>query len=103
MMKKEGLVSELGIGVNRQVGLGSHSLILYPILPPSFIISHKVFVDVKHDEKRRVGVRARELCEQAGGPELSFSIPFFPPAVIIRRTVSGDVKHHERRRRHVSL
>ena len=81
MMKKEGLVSELGIGVNRQVGLGSHSLILYPILPPSFIISHKVFVDVKHDEKRKCqkeGVRAREMCEQAGGPELSFSTPLFP-------------------------
>ena len=25
----------------------------------------------KHDEKRRVGVRARELCEQAGGLGLS--------------------------------
>ena len=50
-------VSELGCCVNRQVGLGSHSLILCPIFPPSLTVS----VDVKHDEKRRVGVRAWEL------------------------------------------
>ena len=48
---------------NREVDLGSHSLILYPILPSSLTVS----VDVKHDERRRVGVIARELCEQAVG------------------------------------
>ena len=73
-MKKEGWVSEFGSCVNRQVGLGFHCFILYPIVPPPLT----VYVDVKHDERRRVGVRARELCEQAGGPELSFSIPLFP-------------------------
>ena len=49
--------------MNRQVGLGFHCFILYPIVPPSLTVS----VDVKHDERRKVGVRARELCEQAVG------------------------------------
>ena len=54
MMKEEGWVSEL---CEQAVGLGSHSLILYPLLPSPLTVS----VDVKHDETRRVGVRAREL------------------------------------------
>ena len=58
----------------KQGGGPAWSLTPCPILPPSLTVS----VDVKHDEKRRVGIRARELCEQAGRPELSFSIPFFP-------------------------
>ena len=47
-------------------------------------------LDVKHDGKRRVGVRARELCEQAGGLGLSLfhSLSHCSPI-----TVSVDVKH----------
>ena len=41
---------------------------------------------------------AQELCEQEGGPGLSFLIPFFPSS-LINRTVSGDVKQNDRRRR----
>ena len=59
---------------NRKVGLSSPSLFhSSPVRK-----THTVSVDVKHDERRRVGVGARELCEQAGGLGLSFSIPFFP-------------------------
>ena len=54
MMKKEGWVSELGSCVNRR---WAWALIPYPILPPSLTVS----VNVKHHERRRVGVRAWEL------------------------------------------
>ena len=40
------------------------------------------------DEEAEV---CQELCEQGGGPELSFPILFFPVVV------SVDVKNHERR------
>ena len=74
MMKKEGWVSEFGSCVNRQVGLGFHCFILYPIVPPPLT----VYVDVKH-MKEEGWVSELGSCEQQeGGPELSFSIPFFP-------------------------
>ena len=60
-----GGASELWDCVNApiNVGLGSHFL---SHSSPSRVISHAVSVDVKHDEKRRVCVRAQELySEQA--------------------------------------
>ena len=47
-------------------------------------------------ERRRAHIRAQELCEQGGGPNLSFPIPFLPS--LISHVVSVDVKHHERRK-----
>ena len=58
--------------MNREVGLGSHSLSHFP---PS-LISLTVSVDVKHNERRLC--RAHELCEQGGGPGISFPFPFHP-------------------------
>ena len=63
----------------RQGGGPAWALIPCPILPPSVKTTtttktkQKQTLDVKHDEKRRVGVRARDRCEQAGGAGLSFS------------------------------
>ena len=65
---------------DREVGLHGLSFPV-PFLPrPQKKREKKGSLDVKHDGKgwRRVVVRARELCEQAGGPALSFSTPFFP-------------------------
>ena len=59
MMKKEGWVSEFGSCVNRQVGLGFHCFILYPIVPPSLTVS----VDVKH-VKEEGWVSELRSCEQ---------------------------------------
>jgi len=49
---KAGISSQLRSSENREVGLGSHSLIPYPNLPPS-PISPMVSVDVKHRDRRR--------------------------------------------------
>ena len=37
-------------------------------------------------------VRVQDLCEQGGGPGLSFPVPFFPPS-LISHEVSVDIKH----------
>ena len=39
--------------------------------------------------------RAQELCEQGGGPGLSFPNPILPPS-LINHTVYVDVKHHQK-------
>ena len=63
---------------DREVGLHGLSFPV-PFFPrPQKKREKKGSLDIKHDGKRRVVVRARELCEQAGGLGLSFSIPFFP-------------------------
>ena len=44
------------------------------------------------------GSRVQELCEQGGGPGLSFPIPFSPIDNINKPYILVDVKHHERGR-----
>ena len=51
--------------------MGSHSLSHSSPVRKKSNKQKKGSLDVKHDGKRRVGVRARELCEQAGGLGLS--------------------------------
>ena len=73
--------TELRSCVNREVGLGSHSI--SHSSSPS-LISYTVSVDVKHQERRRQEVRAQELCEQGGsGPGLSVPCPILPSSLII--------------------
>ena len=62
--------------MDREVGLGSHSLSHFH---PSLII-HTVSVDGKAPGKKKTkrDDRAQKLCEQGGGPWLSFPIPFSP-------------------------
>ena len=49
---------------------------------------------VKHHQRRRVGIRVQELCEQGGGPGLIFPIPFCHRPSLISHVLSVDVKHH---------
>ena len=66
---------------------------------PLSLINCMVSVDVKHQETRSLSVRGQELCEQEGGPGLSFPIPLSPGSSLISHRLmhSVDVKHHERR------
>ena len=45
-----------------------------------------------------VGDRAQELCEQGGGPGLSFPIPSFPPLSLISLMISVDGKRNGRKK-----
>ena len=78
------LCAELKSCMNREVGLGSHSLSHSSPIPNIVMtqMSQMVSVDVivnRHEWwKKKTVCRAQELYEQWGGPGLSFPIPLFP-------------------------
>ena len=68
-----------------------------PIRPS--LISHTVFVDVKHLERRKMWTTERRSCvnkEVGLGSQAFFPYPILPSS-LISHTVSVDVKHHERK------
>ena len=78
------------ICVNREVGLGSHSLSHTSHVPNK----PYGFCGRKAPSQAKMGLapRAQELCEQEGGPGLSFPIPYFPTPELINHAIFVDVK-----------